>query len=96
VIWAGLTGGQEHLLAIERIVGDRLECAGVGREDRAYNPHLTLARVRDAVGLRSAALLDGVRDLPLGSARAGAITLFESRLSPKGPTYIPIQRTSLK
>ena len=66
------------------------------RSRRPYSPHLTLARVREAAGLRSASLLDGLEDRSLGTTRIDAITLFQSRLSPKGPTYVPLLRTSLR
>jgi 2'-5' RNA ligase len=95
VVWAGLTAGRDRLLAIERSVSDRLGQAGVPREDRPYNPHLTLARVRDAGGLRSAQLVGDLHDVSLGTTAVDAITLFESRLSPKGPTYVPLGRTPL-
>jgi 2'-5' RNA ligase len=68
----------------------------VAPEDRPYNPHLTLARVREAVGLRAAPLLDGVSEVVLGVTQVDAITLFESRLSPQGPTYVALHRTALR
>jgi 2'-5' RNA ligase len=95
VVWAGLTVGRDRLLAAERTVSERLLLAGVAPEDRRYNPHLTLARVREAGGLRMASLLDGVSEMVLGVTPVDAITLFESRLSPKGPTYIALQRVEL-
>ena len=95
VIWAGLSSGEDRLGAIERVVSDRLAALGVAPEDRAFTPHLTLARVREAGGLRSPALLEGLDQTALGSTRVDAITLFESRLSPKGPTYQAIHRTQL-
>jgi 2'-5' RNA ligase len=51
--------------------------------------------VRDAQGLRLPAQLDGVAR-PGHSTFIDAITLFESRLSPKGPTYTPLRRTPLR
>jgi 2'-5' RNA ligase len=95
VLWVGLAAGLESLRQIETEVSRRLERAGVRREERPYGPHLTLARVRDAAGLRSRALFDGLEATPLGTSRVEAITLFESRLSPGGPTYLPLQRTPL-
>ena len=95
VIWAGVSAGLDSLHALEREVTARLEKTGVPPDDRIYSPHLTLARVREAAGLKAAALLDGVRDRELGAARVEAITLFESRLSPKGPTYLALQHTPL-
>jgi 2'-5' RNA ligase len=96
VLWAGLTQGRDALLGIERVVAARLAEAGIAPEPRAYNPHLTLARVRDAGGLRAGALLNGLGDDPIGTTAVEAITLFDSRLSSKGPTYVPLQRTVVR
>ena len=111
VLWSDVSNGREPLLAIEQRVGarpstleafgrvqgvgERLARTGIAAEERPYNPHLTLARVREAVGLRSAALLESAAETTLGTTAVEAITLFESRLSPKGPTYVALQRTSL-
>jgi 2'-5' RNA ligase len=96
VIWAGVTHGREPLQAVEQEVTRRLTSVGVAPEHRPYSPHLTLARVRDAAGLRSLPLFDGVAETRLGTTRVEAITLFESRLSPQGPTYVPLQQTALR
>jgi 2'-5' RNA ligase len=95
VVWSGVTDGRGPLLAIEQHVSERLARAGIAAEDRPYNPHLTLARVREAGGLRSVALLEAVGETTLGATAVEAITLFESRLSPKGPTYVALQKTAL-
>ena len=79
----------------ETDVSDRLAGCGVPRKDRRYRPHLTLARVRDAADLRAGMLLNGLIDRAFGRTLVDAITLFESRLSPRGPTYVPRQRTPL-
>lgn len=96
VIWGALTVGAAELSAVEREISARLRRIGVGPDERAFTPHLTLARVRDAVDLRSETLLTGFEATPLGTSRVDAITLFESRLSAKGPTYAAIQRTPLR
>ena len=93
VLWSGVVAGDEGLQQIEREVSDRLERVGVAPEGRPYRPHLTLARVRDSAGLRSQPLFAGLEGRSLGTTRVEAITLFESRLSPKGPTYVALQRT---
>lgn len=95
VVWAGLSSGRDRLTAVERVVSDRLAAAGVDREVQSFNPHLTLARVRDAGGLRAQTLLEGLGGAVLGTTPVDAITLFESRLSPKGPRYLVIHRTLL-
>ena len=95
VVWAGIAEGATALVDLEREVSDRLTGCGVQKEDRPFRPHLTLARVRDAAGLRTVPLLEGLVDRTLGRSRVDAITLFQSRLSPKGPTYVPLLRTPL-
>lgn len=95
VLSSGVTDGREPLVAIEERVSERLARVGIAAEPRPYTPHLTLARVREAGGLRPAALLEATGEATLGTTTVEAITLFESRLSPTGPTYVALQRTSL-
>ena len=95
-IWCGISDGLEQVEDVEREITERLKGVDVPPDDRKYSPHLTLARIREAHGLRASALLDSTRDIELGATRVEAITLFESRLSPKGPTYISLQETRLR
>jgi RNA 2',3'-cyclic 3'-phosphodiesterase len=95
VVWVGVTGGREELLAAERQMSARLTRVGVPEEERAYSPHLTLARIREPAGLRSARLLEGLTETTIGTVRVDAITLFQSKLSPTGPTYLPLVHTRL-
>lgn len=95
VIWAGLASGVEALAAVEREVTARLKPVGLLPEHRPYSPHLTLARVKEPAGLKAGPLLEGIAPQWLGTSHVDACTLFESRLSPKGPTYVPLQRTAL-
>jgi 2'-5' RNA ligase len=92
VVWVGVTDGREGLLALERAVTARLVPLGIPEEEREYRPHLTLARVREPAGLRTAELIEGVAERRLGTVRVDAITLFQSKLSPKGPSYTPLLR----
>lgn len=95
VLWAGITEGREALAAIEQEVSARLASSGVVREDRPYSPHITLARVREPSGLRAWALFKGVVTQRFGGWRVDAITLFESRPSPRGHQYVALQTTPL-
>jgi len=95
VIWAGLSGDVDSLAAVERDVTARLFRVGIPPEDRPYSPHLTLGRVKDPGDLKTAALFHALGDAALGATAVEAITLFESRVSSKGPTYIALQRTPL-
>jgi hypothetical protein len=51
--------------------------------------------VKESGGLRAGPLLEGLEEQALGVSRVEAITLYESRLSPRGPTYVPLQLTAL-
>lgn len=95
VLWAGVAAGRDRLVALEGVVSQRLAEVGLEREERPFSPHLTLARVRDATGLRVDRLLEGLTALTLGRLAVRSVTLFESRLSPKGSSYLPLLETSL-
>jgi len=95
VLWAGTGGGADALVAVEADVSTRLDGCGVPREPRPYHPHITLARVREPGGLRTATWLTGWTDRHFGVSPVNAITLFESRPSPQGHVYVALQRTPL-
>ncbi|HEY2596356.1 MAG TPA: 2'-5' RNA ligase family protein, partial [Chloroflexota bacterium] len=57
-------------------------------EDRPYQPHITLARRREAAhGGPPAGWPPSVEHVTVPMAR---LTLMHSRLSPRGPTYTPL------
>ena len=95
VLWAGIAQGVAELAALEAEVSRRLIHCGVPREDRPYRPHVTLARVREPAGLRTPALFETLADRRFGTTRVEAITLFQSRTSPKGAVYTALHRTRL-
>jgi 2'-5' RNA ligase len=95
VVWAGITQGRDRVAALEREVSARLAGVGVPTEARPYHPHVTIGRVREPAGLRTVAWLTGMAGIRFGGCHMDAITLFESRLSPSGPSYLPLQRTEL-
>jgi 2'-5' RNA ligase len=89
VLWVGLEGDLQSLNALQSHLDKRLREAGFSIEDRAFSPHITLARRRDRA--RSGppdnwppATLQKVQ------FEMDHLTLFHSRLSPRGPTYIPL------
>jgi 2'-5' RNA ligase len=95
VFWAGLTGGRDNLLEVERAVSQRLRSL-VPPEDRPYSPHLTLARVKEPGSLSRTALFEGLATRQFGKVHVDAITLFESRLSPQGASHVALQRSALR
>jgi RNA 2',3'-cyclic 3'-phosphodiesterase len=95
VLWAGIDAGRDRVVEVQRLVEQRLLIAGIPPENRPFHPHVTLARVRDAAGLRTPVLLEGLETASVGAFEARAVTLFESRLSPKGPAYVPMHHMEL-
>jgi 2'-5' RNA ligase len=87
VLWVGATTGVAELTALATDVNGALDGLLGPGEDRAFKAHITLGRVRD--GGRG---VDWERALSTFSwqqtvTRVSAVTLYRSRLSPKGPTY---------
>lgn len=78
--------------AIQAALSDAYERAGLYEpEKRPFWPHVTLARVRQ--GTKPSPPADDPP--PAGSWRAEAVTLYRSRLSPKGARYEPLARVEL-
>lgn len=98
VFWLGLRQGSAAFSELHREVGERLTPLGFEPERRSYTAHLTLARVKDATGTSSRAIAGVVAGLPAecGVSRVSALTLFRSRLSPRGAAYEPLLRVPLK
>jgi 2'-5' RNA ligase len=63
VFWAGVKGG-EPLHALARATEQAVAGLGVPIEERDYSPHLTLARIREAVSLDS--LHQTIESFPAG------------------------------
>jgi 2'-5' RNA ligase len=98
VLWLGVSAGRQAIVDLQKLVVMRLADAGVAPEGRAFHPHLTLARWRDrqAVSRRSlAALIERGSDRTVATVTVSAVTLFQSRLSPAGPSYTVLARAGL-
>lgn len=82
VFWAGVEGG-EPLRALARATEQAVAALGVPLEDRPYSPHLTLARIREAVPLEALhekmRSLSEVGDFEFGAFRATRFFLYLSR-----------------
>jgi 2'-5' RNA ligase len=57
---------------------------------------LTLGRIREGSRLRAAQLFEGLADSTFGTTSVDAITLFHSKLSPKGSVYTRLKSTNLR
>lgn len=89
VLWAGLADGDGRFAALAASLDRALEEHFVP-EDRAFTPHLTLARLVPPRNLREfAADLVGT-DVTSKRFAAKALVLYRSHLSPAGARYEPL------
>ena len=98
VLWVGLREGLLSLQAMHEEFNRRLLCLGFESEDRPFNAHLTLARVKDAPRGSGRATRDAIQSVRVtpASCRIIEATVFESRLAPTGSTYIPRLRIPVR
>jgi 2'-5' RNA ligase len=92
VFWAGVAA-PPALAELASKVESRMEKIGFAREDRAYSPHLTLARFqvpRPQPALAAAAAAQATTSL--GKFEVSEFFLFESKLSPQGSQYRKVMR----
>jgi 2'-5' RNA ligase len=94
VLWVGTSSGADEAIALQREMARRVALHGVPLETRPFRPHLTLGRWRAS---RSA---DRERVLTAAPRRIAALhvdhaTLYQSRLSPAGPSYTALARANL-
>ena len=95
VLWAGLEGEPERFKALYAGLADRLAPFCEKVEKRAYTPHITLARFKGKPEVRLEEVIGRYSEKEWGELTIGELTLFESRLSPKGAEYAPLCRVRL-
>src|SRR4029077_2995908 len=87
VLWAGIEAGTE-LAALAAEVETSLDPLGIARAERAFSPHLTLARFDTPRGLDDLhAAIEQARTLVFGGATAKEFHLYQSVLKPGGAEY---------
>jgi RNA 2',3'-cyclic 3'-phosphodiesterase len=108
VFWAGITA-QPNLAQLAAKIENDLASLGIEKEQRAFSPHLTLARASRGSGApgwckgdkpnRQFAMLqrqlEGSGAPEFGTMTAREFFLYRSQLSSKGSTYTKIARFEL-
>ena len=109
VFWIGMDAGPQ-LATLAAAIDDKMSGLGIPKEDRAFSPHLTLARGTGASGTPRWRKGDGpnrtfqhlqqkLSALPtpeFGTMAAREFFLYQSQLSPKGSKYTKLARFELK
>ena len=79
VFWVGVRGGAP-LQSLAHATEEAVFELGVAREDRAYSPHLTLARIRETVPLDALRReVDSLGEVDFGIVKPSAFYLYLSR-----------------
>ena len=95
VLWIGVDDSSGRLSALQERLEEEFASEGFAREDRAYRPHLTIARIRKPDGARRLAdthLQMGFKQIEIAVKE---LVVFRSELSSKGSRYTAISRHEL-
>jgi len=109
VFWIGLEADPQ-LAALAALIDDKIAALGIPKEDRAFSPHLTLARgaggsgsprrnKADAPNRIFQRLQEKLAALPapeFGTMTAREFFLYQSQHSPKGSKYTKLARFDLQ
>ena len=90
VLWVDLEGDIEALASLQEAVENALSELGFERERRAFNPHLTLARVRPETSSEMSEPIDSaLKSVRAASAEIAVreVSLIRSTLGPGGAVY---------
>ena len=92
-LWAGVTP-HEPLKALHKKIDSALLRVGIGPDERAYHPHITIARLKRTSGPVGAMLEDhgGLSSSPFA---VDGFALFESELTGEAAVYSVVERYKL-
>ncbi len=96
VLWCGVTGDVEKLIALQKKLDSDFAALGFPAEDRSFKAHLTLARIkdsRDMTGMSEA--LKKHNEFNAGDFTGDKLILFQSNLSPQGAVYTKLAEFAL-
>ena len=90
VLWIGVSDPSGKLSALQEQFENECVAEGFPKENRAYRPHLTIARIRRPEGARPLADAHLQMHFNPTEIELNDLILFRSELSPKGSKYTPI------
>ena len=96
VLWIGIEDPTGALAKLQKRVEDECAREGFPKEDRAFRPHLTIARIRKPHNANRLAEAHLHTQFAAVELIFNELVLFRSELSPKGSKYTPISRSRLE
>jgi len=90
VLWVGTERGSEQLGLLAADIDEQLAEAGFSPENRKFNGHLTLGRVKNfAAGVKLANICEQqeYKKFNAGTCFVDSVTVYQSELTQTGPVY---------
>lgn len=95
VLWIGVSDPSGQLSSLQRQLENECAKKGFEKEDRAYRPHLTIARLRKPEGARRLADTHLQMKFDPVEIEINELVVFRSELSSKGSRYTAISKHQL-
>ena len=95
VLWIGVSDPSGRLVGLQRRLEDECAKERFEKEDRAYRPHLTIARIRRPEGAKQLADAHLRMEFEPSQIEVRKLIVFRSELSSKGSRYTAISKHEL-
>ncbi len=96
ILWAGLGGEANELAALYKDLVAGLEAIGFPPDKRAFNPHLTLFRIKDQKQIGAIRKkVEKLTKASFGEIRCDTLVLYKSDLQPTGSVYTKLKMVAL-
>lgn len=96
VLWIGVNDPSGQLSVLQQKFEEECAAEGFPKEDRAYKPHLTIARLRKPEGVRDLAEAHLQMKFEPIDVELKELVVFRSELSPKGSKYTVISAADFR
>lgn len=95
VLWIGISDPEGKLSALQKSLEKEFALEGFQKDDRAFRPHLTIARIRRPDGARRLAEIHLRTEFKSHEIKVGELIIFRSELSSQGSKYTAISHHQL-
>lgn len=95
VLWIGVNDPSGKLLALQKGLEKEFASVGFQKDDRAFRPHLTIARIRRPEGARQLADAHLKTEFKSQDIKVSELIVFRSELSSTGSKYTAISKHEL-
>lgn len=97
IVWAGFTGDLTALASVQADLFKRLVSEGISLDSKPFVPHLTIARIKPQHRVSNlVSLMKPYKEDSFGRFDVHNLVLYRSELSPEGPFYSEMHRSSLR